>query len=214
MNIEKTILYRAVRKIWRIFVPYRGHAEQMQINRQHDYEYLVAQGVETEPGNVALYGLPIIHKHPSARIVIGKGVTLISRSEENDAGVNHPVILSAVKPGAAIILHDGVGMSGTSVVAESCIEIGENTMLGANTNVYDTDFHPVKASERLSQESAATKPITIGKNCWIASNATILKGVTIGDGAVVGAMSLVTKNIPSGVIAAGVPAKVIKEIEE
>ena len=55
-------------------------------------------------------------------------------------------------------------------------------------------------------------PVYIGKQCWIAANSTILKGVTIGDESVVGAMSLVNKDIPAKVLAAGVPAKVIRKL--
>ena len=57
-------------------------------------------------------------------------------------------------------------------------------------------------------------PIHIGKNVWIGSNATILQGVTIGDGSVIGAGSVVTKSIPENSVAVGVPAKVIRKVEE
>ena len=58
------------------------------------------------------------------------------------------------------------------------------------------------------------KPIKIGKNVWIGSNAAVLPGVTIGDNAVIGAGAVVTKDVPANRIAAGVPAKVIKRINE
>jgi acetyltransferase-like isoleucine patch superfamily enzyme len=57
-------------------------------------------------------------------------------------------------------------------------------------------------------------PIIIGNNVWIGSNSTILPGVVIGDNSIIGAGSVVTKNVPSNVIVAGVPAKVIKKIED
>jgi maltose O-acetyltransferase len=58
------------------------------------------------------------------------------------------------------------------------------------------------------------RPIIIGNNCWIAGNVTVCGGVTIGDGCVIGAGSVVTRDIPSNVIAAGVPCRVIREITE
>lgn len=179
-----------------------------------DYEYLISQGVETEKGYVKLIGKPIIYKNDGAKIIIGKGVTLVSDVAYNEAGINHPVIISASAPGAEIIIHDGVGMSGTSIVATKRIEIGENTALGANTNIYDTDFHSCKYEDRIKQKSiedAPAAPIFIGKHSWLASNVTVLKGVTIGENVVVGAMSLVNKSIPANKIAAGVPAKIISD---
>ena len=88
-------------------------------------------------------------------------------------------------------------------------------MLGNNTNVYDTDFHCINPQERLRQSyvlEAKSKPVIIGSNCWIGSGSTILKGVTIGDNSVIGAMSLVNKTIPNNVLAAGNPIKKIRNI--
>lgn len=209
---KHSIFYRAIRRIWRIFFPVPTHEELVRRARQEDYEFLISQGVETEPGSVTLYGRPIIEKHPNARIILGKGVTIISDSVHNYAGINHPAILAATEPGSEIILHDGVGISGTSIVAVKRVEIGERTMLGANTNVYDTDFHSIYANERIGDGGGLFAPVYIGKQCWIAANSTILKGVTIGDESVVGAMSLVNKDIPAKVLAAGVPAKVIRKL--
>lgn len=180
-----------------------------------DYEYLCRRGVNTEIGNVKLIGMPCIEKAPNSNITIGKNVTLISEHTANTAGVNHPVILSAEGPNSKIIIGAGVGMSGTSIVTCSSVEVGNNTYIGANVNIYGTDFHCIDASQRLKQKSTAnapTAPIKIGNNCWIASNVTILKGVTIGDNAVIGAMSLVNKDIPANTVYAGVPAKFIRKI--
>lgn len=209
---KKNIIFRAFRRIWRIFFPMLSHEKQVQRDRQRDYKYLTFHGVETEPGYVTLYGNPIIHKHPQSRIVIGNGVTLCSDSNYNFAGVNHPTILATTTPDAEIIIHDGAKISGCSIVAEKRIEIGNNAFLGANSNVYDNDFHPIDADARIADVRGLSAPVTIGNKCWLASNVTVLKGVTIGDEAVVGAMSLVTKDIPAKVIAGGVPAKVIRKM--
>lgn len=207
-------LFRAARKVKRLLFP-PPSAEELRLRKQEaDYEFLTRHGVETRPGYVTLYGKPSIHMEPGARIILEDGVVLISNSEYNWAGINHPVILSAEK-GAEIILHKGVGLSGSSIVAVEHIEIGEGTMLGANTNVYDTDFHPLTAQERLNQKSihdAPHAPVNIGKNCWIASNVTILKGVYLGDNVVVSSMSLVNKGTPDNVLIGGIPAKILKEI--
>ena len=178
-----------------------------------DFVHLTeVEGHHQRHDDALLWGArPIISKHPQARIVIGKGVRIVSRSEDNYAGINHPTILAAENPNSQIIIHDGVGMSGSSIVAQDYIEIGENTLLGANTNVYDNDFHASTLEGRRNNAPAAHAPIHIGAECWLASNVTVLKGVTIGDRSTIGAMSLVNKDIPSDVLAGGVPAKVIKK---
>lgn len=195
----------------------RNHIRyRLSILKKHrDYRFLIRHGVDTEWGNVTLIGKPIIRKTPGSIIHIGKGVVLTSSSYENPGGINHPVILATWSKDSCIDIFDNVGMSGVSINCVSKIVIGSGTMFGANANVWDTDFHPVSCSERLSQKSildAANSPIFIGQNCWIGANCTILKGVTIGDNVVVGSMSLVNKDLFSNTLYAGVPVKKIRDI--
>ena len=111
-------------------------------------------------------------------------------------------------------MKEGCGLSGTSVVALKSVVIGETAMFGVNTNVYDTDFHPIDPELRLKQENqfAASDKVVIGKNVWIGANSTILKGVEIGENSIVGAHSLVTKSLKTNGIYGGVPARLIREI--
>lgn len=204
--------YRGFRKIYRIFFPSPSHHELLMRKQVSDYKFLISKGVETELGYVTLYGEPLISKVNNSRIVMGKGVVIISDSQYNRSGINHPAIIATEAPGAEIIIGDGVGMSGSSIVAVERIQIGDYTMLGANTNIYETDFHCMDANQRLNQKNildAKHAPIYIGKQCWLASNVTVLKGVRIGDRAVVGAMSLVNKDVPADAVVAGIPAKTI-----
>lgn len=207
------LIYRGFRKIYRIFFPKPSHEELLRRKQVADYEFLISKGVETELGYVTLYGEPFISKVNHSRIIMGKGVVIISDSRYNRSGINHPTVIATEAPGATIVIGDGVGMSGTSIVAVEKVEIGDDTMLGANTNIYETDFHCMDANQRLNQKDileAKHAPIYIGKQCWLASNVTVLKGVKIGDRAVVGAMSLVNKDIPNDAVVAGVPAKIIQ----
>lgn len=92
------------------------------------------------------------------------------------------------------------------------ITIGDNTMLGPNVNLY-TASHPIEYRVRDKGVEYAF-PITIGSHVWIGGNTTILPGVSIGDNTVIGAGSVVTKDIPSNVVAVGNPCKVIKTLEK
>jgi acetyltransferase-like isoleucine patch superfamily enzyme len=179
-----------------------------------DYLYLSYYGVETKYGYVRLEGFPIIRKTEGSRIILEKGCTLVSKSKYNYAGINHPVILATLTS-SAVIKIGKVGISGSSICAATGISIDDYSGLGANSSIYDTDFHPINANDRRNQQSildAISKPVVIGKDVWVAANAIILKGVTIGDGAVIGAGSVVTSNISEKAIYAGNPAKKIKEL--
>lgn len=182
---------------------------------QADYDYLTKRGVETELGYVTLYGNPIIVKKEGSVIRMGKGVVLVSNSTANTAGVNHPVIIATYSEKAEVIIGDNVGMSGTSInCVDSCI-IKEGVKLGANVNVWDTDFHPLDPVVRANQKSileAQSAPIVLEKNVWVGANTTILKGVTIGENTVVGTMSLVNKSLPANSICAGIPASKIRDL--
>jgi maltose O-acetyltransferase len=90
------------------------------------------------------------------------------------------------------------------------IEIGDNTMIGPNVQIY-TAMHPMDKTERATMLEFA-KPIKIGNDVWIGGSAIICPGVTIGSGVVIGAGAVVTKDVPNDVFIAGNPAKIIKKI--
>lgn len=91
------------------------------------------------------------------------------------------------------------------------VRIGSRTMFGPNVQIY-TATHPINYKERSSGLEYA-KPITIGEDCWIGGSAVICPGVTIGHRTIIGAGSVVTKDIPSDVFAAGNPCKVIRKLD-
>ena len=105
---------------------------------------------------------------------------------------------------------------GKNVFINSCcrfqdnggIEIGDKTMIGPNVTI-TTLNHDINSETRIN---ATPKPVKIGKNVWIGADCTILPGVTIEENSVIGAGSVVTKNVPNNVVVAGNPAKVIKRI--
>lgn len=92
------------------------------------------------------------------------------------------------------------------------ITIGHHCFIGPNCGIY-TAIHPVLAEERNTGLEKAL-PIVVGDNCWIGADVTILPGVTIGSGSVIGAKSVVTRDIPDHVIAVGNPCRVLRAITE
>ena len=112
-------------------------------------------------------------------------------------GVN----LGKVKVGSNVVI-----MNGSLMMASGGITIEDNTMLAANVQL-------ISNNHDLDERAIITcLPIHIKKNCWIGAGATILRGVTIGENYVVGAGSVVTKDVPDNVIVAGNPANIIKNI--
>ncbi len=90
------------------------------------------------------------------------------------------------------------------------IRIGENALLAPNVQIYAA-HHPLDTEVRLTGDELAS-PVTIGDNLWLGGGVIVLPGVTIGDNVTVGAGSVVTKDIPSNVVAAGNPCRVIRQI--
>jgi acetyltransferase-like isoleucine patch superfamily enzyme len=119
----------------------------------------------------------------------GKGLVMWGKSEIW-AGKN-----------ATISIGDHVYISGEVIISSKVkIEIGASTIIGHQVLMFDTDFHGIDGQE------AKQGPIVIGKHVWIAARAIILKGVTIGDNAIIAAGSVVTKNVAENTIVAGNPA--------
>lgn len=94
------------------------------------------------------------------------------------------------------------------IISESSVEIGDHTLIGANVEILDADFHGLSPTERHSPNFERA-PIHIGENVFIGNNVKILKGVSIGTNSVVGNGAILTKSFGDNLIIGGVPAKVI-----
>ena len=95
-----------------------------------------------------------------------------------------------------------------TVLDEAMVTIGDDCFIGPNVSIY-TACHSTDPVERNTRKEWA-RPVTIGNNCWIGGSVSILPGVSIGDNVTIGAGSVVVKDIPSGSVAVGNPAKIIK----
>jgi maltose O-acetyltransferase len=114
--------------------------------------------------------------------------------------------------GSNILLGERVFFNFNCVVLDVCrVRIGAYTLFGPAVQIY-TATHPMNAALRRSQESG--KPVEIGSDVWVGGGAILCPGIRIGSEAVIGAGSVVTRDIPERVFAAGNPCRVIREITE
>lgn len=112
----------------------------------------------------------------------------------------------AVMPAARLVIGDHVWVNNRlRMRCAQSIEIGSNTTIGPDVSIADTDGHDISPSPRPSQAS-----IVIGKRVWICARALLLKGISVGDGAVIAAGAIVTHDVPPATLVAGNPAKVIR----
>jgi acetyltransferase-like isoleucine patch superfamily enzyme len=158
------------------------------------------------------YGLPMFRRIPDSSIRIGTCCRFLSSTQSNFAGINHPCIVATLREGASIRIGNDCGLSGVSIGAGVSVTIGDRVMAGANSSISDTDWHPVDPVARVAGEHGAMAPVCIEDDVWLGANVVVLKGVTIGRGTTVAANSVVSKSLPPGVVAAGVPAKPVKEL--
>ncbi len=169
----------------------------------------VAQGVSAH-GPVGLM------RWPGSHITIGAGASLISSwRRATAAALASPVRLRTFGPGARIDVGPGAQLSGTSITARStAISIGRQVLLAPNCIIVDSDFHAHWPPEARATQPGieSDRPVTIGDYAWIGLNCIILKGVTIGEGAIIGAGSVVTRDVPPHSLAAGSPARVLRHL--
>ena len=140
-------------------------------------------------------------------ITIGNNCIFNSKKTSNLLGLFSPCIISTAKKGAKITIGDNCGFSGTRIMAGANITLGNNVRCGANTCIASTDAHSD------DYRAGKDRPVVLEDNVWLGLNVVVLKGVTIGKNSLIGANSVVTKDIPANVIAVGNPCKVIKQIE-
>lgn len=144
-------------------------------------------------------------------------------SVENDVNIGYypsPFYLStyayleARNVSASISIGDGTRLNNNfcAIAEHTSIEIGRNCLIGTNVEILDSDFHGIKVEQRQMSRPEWARPVSIGDHVFIGSNVKIMKGVTIGPGAVIAHSSVVSNDVPAGMIVAGNPAKIIRTI--
>lgn len=160
-------------------------------------------------------GIPYLDVSSSGKMSIGDAFRMNNGGRYNMIGRQQKCCF-VVGRGAALVIGQNVGMSAVAIICSNRITIGDHVKIGGNTVIYDTDFHSTDYAQRknrkqdlLNRKSAA---VHIGHDVFIGAHTTILKGVKIGNRSIVGACSVVTKDIPQDEIWAGNPARFIKTI--
>lgn len=170
--------------------------------------YVEIKGVDCG-SNLGIIGFPSVKVSRGALVRLDSGVSVVSARWANRLSPGCPSTLVADRPGAEIVLGEGVGISNTVVWARTRITIGARTMIGSGSMILDHDFHELPLG---SDKEVKAAPVEIGERVFIGARSIVLKGVKIGDGAIIGAGSVVTRDIPANTIAAGNPVKIIREI--
>jgi maltose O-acetyltransferase len=164
---------------------------------------------EIRVGRNACFHVPV-RSNGRGRIIIG---------EDNTFGypLSHclgsgEILVQARTEDAEIVIGSNNIINNNSVIGcTSRVVIGNDCLIGDSVAIYDADFHNLSPERRRDQQFP-TAPIILGNNIWIGSRAMILKGVTVGDHSVIGAMSIVTKSIPPRTLVAGNPARIVREL--
>jgi acetyltransferase-like isoleucine patch superfamily enzyme len=154
-------------------------------------------------------GRPVISVSPNSTFIFGSNVEVASAVRATLLGCFQPCVLRTMAPGARLMIGSKTGMSATVICAGLSIEIGEECLIGAGAMIFDNDFHAHGAEGWRTDVQTGARPVKIGRQVFIGARAIILKGVTIGDRATIGAGAVVTRDVPADHVAAGNPASTI-----
>jgi len=137
------------------------------------------------------------------QVNIANGVNMWAFAEPNQ--------LYTYKKDAVIRIGQNTRLNGVTIQARQSVEIGANCLIGSAI-IMDNDFHSIDPAKQHDKSEVPTKAVTIGNNVWLAGQSAILKGVEVGDNAVVGFRSVVTKSVTANTVVVGNPAREIKTL--
>lgn len=167
---------------------------------------------------VRLNGLVLVTRSAGGSIRLGDRVVLTSLHTHNTLEARGPVVLKTLAPRASIEIGADTGITSATISAASSVRIGQRVLLGAGVLITDSDHHFVDLGDVGTRRRAGMPPsderhaVVIEDDVFIGARTVILKGVRIGRGAVIGAGSVVTADVPGRVVAAGNPCRVLREL--
>jgi acetyltransferase-like isoleucine patch superfamily enzyme len=173
---------------------------------------LWTHGAEVGDG-LQVWGPIRLHCHPTSSIRIGGQCRIQSGFAGNPVGGGSRMSIW-LGPGSQLTLGDRVGLSNSTIVCMKSVSIESDVFLGGGSQIYDTDFHSVRADERgrPGNPGTRTRPVVVRARAFVGGHSTILKGVTVGEEAVVGAGSVVRTDVPGRQIWAGNPAVFVRDL--
>ena len=204
--VAKTEMNGKLKRILR-FIYYLPSTVLNKVNYKFRH-VMVGHGHETK-------GFLFIRVDTGGSIRIGDNVRINSKASANPIGAGERTYFQVLK-GACLVIGDNTRMSNCAITAATKVTIGNYVRIGAGVKIYDTDFHSLNPYDRTAvpeKGEAKKKPVVISDYAFIGAGSYILKGVTIGRGAVVGAASVVTKDIPEYEIWGGNPARKIGVVD-
>lgn len=164
-------------------------------------------------------------------VKLGLGARLVNLGESDDVRIEGPAAIRGIlraEAGGRIRIGRFVYVGDHALIsARKSIDIGDATLLAHGVQIFDNNSHPIQVYQREVQfrrmlgdkgvrvpmEIAAAE-VHIGRNCWVGMNSLVMKGVTIGSASIVAAASVITSDVPSGVVVAGNPGRQVRELTE
>ncbi|HUR11221.1 MAG TPA: acyltransferase, partial [Flavitalea sp.] len=168
---------------------------QLKVSTFLVYQKARMMGINIGSG-CEFFGMPKIIMQPGSNITIGKNCDFRSCRNSNPMLLNHRCVLFTLTPSAQIHIGHSCGISGVSIGARQKVIIGNNVLIGKNSEIMDSDWHPVNSIDKYNGH-IADKAVIIEDNVFIGMSCIILKGVHIGRNSVIGAGSIVTRSLPA-----------------
>lgn len=196
--------YMLFRRLWVLLQQTLGNLQLAAYARLHPEVH----------GRAKSTGLAHIDIRRGARLVFGKGVELRSTSVGYHGPLPSPVKLMADRPGAQITIGARTRLNGCCIHAWESIAVGADCLFASGVTVFDANGHELEPRPLSSRSNTkdTPRPVVIGNGVWLGMNVIVLPGSRIGDGSVIAAGSVVSGEIPPGVLAGGQPARVIRRL--
>ena len=207
MNAAKILLYRLIKKIHADYSSFEMKIFMDDVRRKKNI-FIGKKVVFSE--------IPFINLHSESKIIFGARSMINSDPSWLHVAAYSKVHLLADRPGATIEIGEDTRFHASCIRAYKSVKIGQRCLIANNCQIMDAGGHGFSftdVTKRIEQIPFDIKPVIIEDDVWLCEGVTVLPGITIGRGTIVGARSVVTKSLPSMCVAVGNPAKVTRKFQ-